>query len=134
MAAPNTTQTPPAPAETIDYKPLSLFAVAGLTLGVIYGIILVITGLAALLKAEPFFLPGWLLFLPLLAAALAGAGLWEIYSSEGTRAGVRLARWGLGLSIVLALCYITYTTFTGLAVVSQANRFMLEKGPDAGFF
>jgi hypothetical protein len=134
MAAPNTTQTPAAPAETIDYQPLSLLAVAGLALGVVYGVILAITGIAALLKAEPFFLPGWLLFVPLLAAALSGAGLWEIYNSEGTRAGGKLARWGLGLSIVLALCYITYTTFTGLAIVSQANRFMLEKGPDAGFF
>jgi hypothetical protein len=134
MTAPHTTSPHQYTVETIDYKPLSLLAVAGLVVSVIYGVVLVVTALAALFKHEPFFLPGWLLAVPIGAAVLSGAALWHIQKSEGTRAGTKLAKWGLWISIVLGLCYITYHTVARKAIENQADNFMTEKGPDSGFF
>lgn len=123
-----------ASRETIDYKPLSLFAVAGFAVAVAYVLFLVVFGGNSLFRGEPFFVPGWSLFVPLGAAVLSGLGIWEIGNSEGTRAGIKLAKWGLGVGIVSGLAYFTYQTFTGLAITQQANRFVLEKDADSGFF
>jgi hypothetical protein len=132
MAAPNPTYTQPIAVDTIDYKPLALLAVAGFVFSLIFGVLLVFSMVVALLKGEPFFLPGWMLVFPIGGAVLSAAAMWQISNSEGTRAGTKLAKWGLLLS-VFGLVYVTYQTFTGLAIVSQANRFMLEKDPDSGF-
>src|SRR5205823_2412931 len=86
-----------------------------------------------LVKGEPFFLADWMIFVPIGAAVLSGLGLWEVYSSEGTRAGAALARWGLWISILVGVGYLTYELFTGLAVRQQANRFVMEKDVDSGF-
>jgi hypothetical protein len=125
-------------AETLDYKPLSLLAVAGLALAAGYTALLLIGAVSAQFKGEPFFEPffigAWAIVLPIGGAVLSGLALWEIYSSEGTRAGMVLARWGLGLSLVTGLGYFTYQTFTELAILQQANRFLLEKDEASGFF
>jgi hypothetical protein len=133
----NPTYTPDV-AETLDYKPLSLLAVAGLALAAGYTTLLLIGATAAQIKGEPFFEPflvgAWAIVLPIGGAVLSGLALWEIHSSEGTRAGTVLAKWGLGLSLVTGLGYFTYQTFTELAILQQANRFLLEKDEASGFF
>jgi hypothetical protein len=132
MTGTNPMYTQPATADTIDYKPLALLAVAGLAFSIVYGVVLVVTAVAALFKGEPFFLPGWMLMLAIAGVLLSAAALWQIHNSEGTRAGTKLAKWGLWLGIILGLCYTTYHTTTGIAIVSQANDFMLDK--ENGFF
>lgn len=131
MTATNPMYTQPVTADTIDYKPLALLAVAGLAFSIIYGVVLAITAVAALFKGEPFFLPGWMLMVAIAGVLLSAAALWQIHNSEGTRAGTKLAKWGLWLGII-PLCYITYHTVTGMAILSQANDFMLDK--ENGFF
>src|SRR5262249_12784564 len=57
----------------------------------------------------------------------------HIKNSEGTRAGLPLARWGFWLCLVTGLGYVAYSYVTGLALTSQANAFLLEETPDGGF-
>ncbi len=123
-----------AAADTIDYKPLSLLAVAGLGLSLAYAAVLLIFGGASLFKSEPFFLSGWWFALPIGGAALSVLGLYQVFNSEGTRAGALLAKWGLGISAVAGLSYFTYHTVTAMAVLQQANRFLLDKDENSGFF
>ena len=123
--------------ETIDYKPLSLFAVAGVVVAGVYVALLLIGAAASYFKNEPFFEPfflgAWGIGLAAVGAVLSVLGLWEVYNSEGTRAGTLLAKWGLGLSLVSGLGYFTYQNFTELAILQQANRFLLEKDEGTGF-
>src|SRR5262249_57105995 len=109
---PRAERTPPFPpavaGDVIDYKPLSLLAVAGLAVAVVFTSVVLVSAVIALLKGEPFFLPEWIVVVPLGAAVLSGLGLWEVSSSEGTRAGAALARWGLWISILVGVGYFTY--------------------------
>ena len=134
MAERNPTFTPEVAGDVINYKPLSLLAVAGLTVAGVFTFIVLLSGILALVKGEPFFLADWMIFVPIGAAVLSGLGLWEVSSSEGTRAGAALARWGLWISILVGVGYFTYELFTGLAIRQQANRFVMEREVDSGFF
>jgi hypothetical protein len=125
---------PVLPGETEAYRPLSGLAIAGLTFGLIYAALVVVSTAMALFQGAPFFLAAWMFLLPILGAALSGIALWQIGNSEGTRAGAKAARWGIGLSLVFGLGYMAYSTATALAVKEQANRFLTTAGEDAGFF
>jgi hypothetical protein len=136
MAERNASSTPAVAGDTIDYQPLSLLAVAGLSVAVVYALVIVIGAGMALSKGEPFFLGLWALALPVAGAVLSGLGLWEIYNSEGTRAGLPLAKWGLGLSLVIGLAFFAYQTAVGDANKRQSNDFLTRKddgGRDSGF-
>jgi hypothetical protein len=138
MPQPNVTVSPNVPGETIDYKPLSLLAVAGLLVAALFTVLLVVGAVAAQVKGEPYLEPilvgTWAFALPIVGAALSGLALWQIYNSEETKAGAKLAKWGLGLSLITGLGYFTYQSVTELAVVQQANRFLMEKDEGSGFF
>ncbi|HYV35800.1 MAG TPA: hypothetical protein VE988_08865, partial [Gemmataceae bacterium] len=139
MAQRSPTYTPDVSADTIDYKPLSPLAVAGILCAALYAALILIIAVADFFKGEPFFLPNatlwiWPIALPLGGGVLSALALWQIHNSEGTRAGAGLAKWGLGISLVAVLGYFTYTTFTELAIVQQANHFLTEKDEQAGFF
>jgi hypothetical protein len=117
------------------YRPLSMLAIAGLLLAGVYVALVVIIGAIGFFSATPMFLPGWTLLLPVAAAGLSLMGQWQIRESEGTRAGLALARWGLTLSIFAGLGYAAYQYFTGLAICQQANEFLMaEDDVDSGFF
>jgi hypothetical protein len=134
MAEHNPIYIPDATTETIQYKPLSLLAIAGLVLAVLFTIILALFVADAWSRGQPIFLPGLLLLLPLGGIALSLLGLWEIKNSEGTRAGRRLAVIGFWLSLLAGGGYFTMQTVTGMAIIQQSNRFMTEKDVDSGFF
>lgn len=125
----------PTPSTDIVYKPVSGLALAGFGLACLYaGMVALATGVA-LVQGVPFFLPGWMI---LVAIAGLGVSLWaqaQIRASEGTRAGMKLARWGCWLSLVSGLGYLAYTTFTGFALTQQASAFLIEEqGDESGFF
>jgi hypothetical protein len=122
------------PAEPLVYRPISGPALAGLIFAALYAAIVLFSVVLAFVRREPFFLPGWMLTLAVAGAVLSFLGLRQIRASEGTRAGTPLARWGLWLSVLFGLGSVTFSFFTGLAVRQQANRFLTEKGPGAGFF
>ena len=90
--------------------------------------------LVSFIKGDPLFLSAWFLLLPGTAAVLAVMSLQRIKQSESTLAGGRLAHWALGIGAVAGLGYITFTTFTGLAIQQQADRFLTEAASDSGFF
>jgi len=112
-----------------------MLAIAGLVLAGIYIALLVFVAAVGFFRAIPFFLPDWTLALAAAAAGLSFLALRQIRESEGTRAGQSLARWGLALSIFAGLGYTAYKEFTGLALVQQANNFLMVRADaDAGFF
>lgn len=129
--------TPPLtaerPAGPLVYRPLSGLAIAGLMCSAAYAALVVISLAFGLVLRAPFFLAGGLLALPVAGVALSLLARQHIRNSEGTRAGEGLVKWGLWLGLLSGLGYGSYTFFTGLAVRSQADRFLMEKGPDSGY-
>jgi hypothetical protein len=126
----------PAPAtEAADqevYRPVSGWAVAGLLLSAFFAVFFLVDATVALLRHIPFLLPTWFLVLPLTGAALSFFARWRIRRSEGTRAGLGLTKWGIGLGVLFGLGYTAYAAATDLAVRRQAEDFLED--PNNGFF
>jgi hypothetical protein len=114
------------------YRPISGLAIAGLGFSILYTALVVISALVALIQGEPLFLAGWMVFLAVLGACLSACALWRIRTSEGTRAGMKVAQWGLWLSVISGLGYTAYTTATAAAIKEQAKQFLTRE--DGGFF
>jgi hypothetical protein len=111
---------PPGLPEPEVYQPLSLPALAGFGLAVVYAALLVVSSLVALFTRTPLLLPGALFLVPLAAAAVCWIGRNQIRASEGTRGGSVFASWGIGLSLVCGLLYACYCGGTYFAVRQQA--------------
>jgi hypothetical protein len=92
-------------------------------LAVLFVLVLTVATGSAWLAGVPLQLPGVILLLPLVAVALSLAGRLQIARSEGTRAGLPLTSWGLGLSIVPALLFLTYSGVKDFAVGQEATAF-----------
>jgi hypothetical protein len=119
----------------LAYRPISALALAGLILGCLFAGMVVISTVVGLVQGLPMFLPGWALALALGAAVVSILAQYRIQSSEGTLAGLALARWGLWLSVLLGVTYFVYTWVTGLALTKQATDFLMEKADEeSGFF
>jgi hypothetical protein len=133
---------PPMPAaplptveEPIAYRPISGWAIAGFAAGALFSLLTLLCTIVALSQGAPMFLPIWVVGVALVGIVLSLVGQHEVQNSEGTRAGAKLARAGLWLSVISGLCYLSYYFATGLAVESQANDFLLVKSnEDSGFF
>jgi len=131
---------PPAPAEPVArtevaYCPLSGWAIAGFGAGALFALVVALATVTALAQGSPLFFPVWFVGLAVVGVVLSIMGQRHVQNSEGTRAGGKLARIGLWLSIVGGVCYLTYFFVTGLALQSQANAFLMEKtDDDSGFF
>jgi hypothetical protein len=126
---------PPAAPESAVYRPLSGFALAGFILSALYAVFVLANAALALMQGIPFFFPFWVAALALAGLTLSLLGQAQIRNSEGTRAGLALARTGIWLSIFAGLGYFAYYYVTGLAVTSQANSFLLvADSPNSGFF
>ena len=128
MADPSPLVTPQAPDDTSVYRPISGFAVAGLALSGLYTALVVISAIMR------FFWPNYISLLAILGISLSVVALWQIRRAEGTRAGLKVAQWGLWLGLLSGGGYVLYHAVTILAVKMQANRFLMEAGEDSGFF
>jgi len=119
--------------DPLVYRPISGFAITGFCISALYALLILYAGFRALSRGEPLLLDGFWLLLPVSGAVLCMIGQVQIRNSEGTRAGMKLTSWGLGLSICFGLGYFVYALGTGLAIRQQSNRFVMEAGDDAGF-
>ena len=111
------------------YRPLSLLALAGFLVAVLFTLIIAIGGLTAFLKGTPLLgtpivALSWLL--PLAGGLLSAVAWFRIQRSEGTRAGTALAVWGIRLCVLLGLGYWAYYAATRFAVCNQAEKFTTE--------
>ncbi|MFO0965037.1 MAG: hypothetical protein U0793_05535 [Gemmataceae bacterium] len=128
------TPVPSSTQEPLTYQPLSAFAVVGFAVSVVYAAFVLFAGYFAIRRGDPLLMPGYWLLLPIAGATLSLLGRSHIRNSEGARAGMKLTRWGLGLSVCFGVAYFVYALGTGLAIRQQANSFLMEPGADAGFF
>jgi hypothetical protein len=102
------------------YRPLSLLAIIGLGLAVLHAGVILMMATAAFFNRSPFLLSfAWILW-PLAALAVCWVARTQIQTSEGTRSGIELTTWGIGLSLGVGLLYWAYYTATVLAVRTQA--------------
>jgi len=126
--------TPQGTEDSGSYRPVSGLAIAGLALSALYAALVVVSAVAALIQRAPFFLSSWMIFLAIGGVILSGLAMWHIRKAEGTRAGLKVARWGLWLSVVTGSVYTAYAVGTRAAVTQQANYFLTVPGEDSGFF
>jgi hypothetical protein len=106
-----------------SYRPLSLLALVGFVLALLYAVVVGVGAVASLFARGPWLLPAWLFLAPLAAFVLSWVARSSIRASENTRSGLALTTWGLGLSAAVGLSYGAYYTATFLAVRQQARAF-----------
>jgi hypothetical protein len=128
MAQPTFTRVPGPPVSGGDlvYRPVSVLAVSGFVLAVLYAVFILVTGAYTFFTSSPLTGLSWTLVLPLAAAALSLAGWWQVRHSEGTRVGLAPARWGMALSLLFGLGYWAYSFANELALRMEAQRFALK--------
>src|ERR1051325_7904535 len=119
----------PVPQETGEfvYQPLSGWAIAGFVVGIVFTLLVAISGVVGLFQGAPVFFPLWIMAIPISGVIVAQIGSEHVKNSEGTRAGAKLATAGLWLSLLSGLSYFSYYYFTGLALQSQANDFLTKE-------
>jgi hypothetical protein len=81
-------------------------------------------GLMYYAGSTTWLMPLWTALIPVVALAVCFAARKQVENSEGTLAGGDLARWGIGLSLVVGLTYWAYAAATFLAVRQQAAAFV----------
>jgi hypothetical protein len=113
----------PLPSQEAVYRSLSLAALGGLALGVLYSLMVVSGGLVALFHGQPYLMAVWTVLLPLASCVLCLLAIFRIRASEGVLTGDRLARWGLALSILVGLSYWTYYGVTFFIITRQAEAY-----------
>ncbi len=111
-----------APTSAESYRPLSLLAMAGFGLAVLYVLVVLIGAAVALLGREPWLMPNWTFFLPVAALVVCWAARTRIRDSEGTLSGLAFTTWGFRLTIVVGLTYAAYYSFTFFAIRLQATQ------------
>src|SRR3954452_13426316 len=87
-------------AETLSYKPLSGFAIAGLALACLFGFLVLVSAVVALVQGVPFFFSPWLMLVAAAGLVLSFVAQNHIRASEGTRAGMGLAKAGVWISLL----------------------------------
>jgi hypothetical protein len=105
------------------YQRISGFAIAGLIVAVAYALSVAVAGYMGVRSQTPILLPMGLQPLPLLAVVLSLVAMFLIRRSEGTLAGLQLAKIGFWLSVVFGLGYWAYYAATYIAVCQQADTF-----------
>jgi hypothetical protein len=120
-----TTERPRAESEAPalsgeTYRPLSLLALSGFGLAVLYALLVVIGGAIALFGRQPWLMPSWIFVLPLSALVVCWAARLRIRDSENTLSGLAFTTWGFRLVILFGLTYTAYYAATFFVVRSQA--------------
>jgi hypothetical protein len=115
-----------APGET--YRALSLMAMAGFGLAVLYALVVVVGGAVSLMAHIPWLMPYGTFLLPIAALIVCRAARTRILSSEGTLSGLAFSTWGSRLAILISVTYAAYYFATFLAVrgpaINCANEFL----------
>lgn len=111
------------PMDEQAYRPLSLGAVAGFSISALYGVVLILCAIAAVLKGAPLLWPLASLLFPLGGAVVSGVAWLFIQRSEGTRAGATLALWGVMLGLGFGLTYTAYYLAKYLVIREQSTSF-----------
>lgn len=114
------------------YRPISGWAIAGLSLSIVFAVWLLVDATVGLIRGMPFLLPTALLLLPAGGVLLSFIARWQIRDSLGTRAGMALTGWGIWLGALFGLGYFAYSMATVVAVKEQAKSFLLDE--NKGFF
>jgi hypothetical protein len=109
-----------------DYRPLALAAIGGFSLAALYAAFLVVCWLAAWFSGTPLLMSPLTLLLPLAALVVSALGWLQVQRSEGTRAGAKLALWGMALSALFGLSYTAYLLASFAALRQQAEAFAGE--------
>ena len=118
----------------VVYRPLAGLAVAGFAISCLFAGVVLLSTLIAIHQGAPFFFSEWTMAIPAAGIVVSLLALNQIRNSEGTRAGQKLATYGLWISLITGAGYFAYSYFTGLALGQQANRFFLDYEQDSGFF
>jgi hypothetical protein len=113
------------------YRPVSGLAIAAFVLAVVFGAVVASIGAAGLVGRTPVLLSGWLFLFPAGSVALSILAQRQIRRSEGTRAGMRLAVWGMWLSVIFGLGYGAHSVATYFTIRHQVEDFLLN--PEKGF-
>lgn len=111
------------PAEHLVYQPLSLLAVAGFGLALLYAVVVLLGFVSSVLIGSPWLMPIWTMVFPVLAGTLSLTARGRILRSEGTLAGLALARWGATLSLLAALIYASHSIATYIYLKREAESF-----------
>jgi hypothetical protein len=108
------------PTDSEKYQPLSLLALAGFGLAVVYAFLVLIGGAVALLGRIPWLMPYWTFLLPVGILIVCWAARMRILDSEGTLSGLAFTTWGSRLAILCGITYAAYYFAAFLAVRGQA--------------
>jgi hypothetical protein len=103
------------------YQRISGFAIAGFVIGLLFVLFLLIQIVIGFLSHSTVLLPLWLEFFAALGVCLSLIGLRSIRNSDGTLAGVKIAKAGMWISLVAGLGYGSYYGATYLAIRQQAD-------------
>ena len=114
------TAAPPDEAPK-SYGSLSLLALGGLAVAVVYALVVLVGAAVALFNRMPWILPTWSLAVPVAAVVLCWAARVQIQNSEGALTGARLTVWGLWLSLAVGLLYAAYYSACYLSVTRMAT-------------
>ena len=117
---PNVREFPPETAAPEMYRPLSLLALIGFGLAVVYALIVVVGAAIALYGRTPWLMKSWTFLLPLTALVVCWAARTRIRNSENTLSGLAFTTWGFRLTISIGLTYSAYYAATFFAVRGQA--------------
>src|SRR4051794_15419988 len=102
------------PQETLAYQPISTWAIAGFTLGALFTLLVLVSAVVGIIQGAPVFFPLWIMMFAIAGVVVSLIGQRHVQNSEGTRAGARLAQFGMWLSLISGLSYFSYNYFTGL--------------------
>jgi hypothetical protein len=100
-----------------------VLALVSFGLAALYALFMVVGGIIALATRQPFLLPAWWWLLPVAFILVGWVARNQIETSEGSLSGMALARWAIGLPLVIALVYGAYYAATYFAVTRQARAF-----------
>jgi hypothetical protein len=109
-------------------------ALVGFGMSCLFGGIVVLSTVMAMIQGAAFFFSNWVLLLALAAFLVSWWGLNDVRGSEGTKAGQKLATSGMWISLVTGCGYFAYSYFTGLALSQQAFAFFLTAEDETSGF
>ena len=116
----------------VVYRPLSGLALGGFAISCLFGGVVALNAVMAVVVGAPFFFSNWTLLLAVAGFVVSWWGLSDVRNSEGTKAGQKLATYGMWISLVSGTGYFAYEYFTGLALAQDVQAFFLNE--DDGFF